>query len=81
MSDVIYGWIGAAHQLGAALAAAGAGAIRTYTGHYQNAFRISGAVCSLTGLAFLFTARPLAKRTIRESADMDLAVAMTKASA
>jgi predicted MFS family arabinose efflux permease len=60
-AGVMYGWIGAAHQLGAALAAAGAGAIRTYTGHYQNAFLISGLVCSLTGVAFLFTARPLAK--------------------
>jgi len=59
-AGVIFGWIGAAHQLGAALAAAGAGAIRTYTGHYQSAFWTSGVVCFLTGLAFLFTARPLA---------------------
>jgi sugar phosphate permease len=61
-AGVIYGWIAAAHQLGAALAAAGAGAIRTHTGHYQNAFWISGLVCALTGLAFLFTAKPLSGR-------------------
>lgn len=76
-AGVIYGWISAAHQLGAAIAAAGAGAIRTYTGHYQNAFWISGVVCSLTGLAFLFTASPLAKRTVHEGPNMDLNVAMT----
>ena len=78
-AGVMYGWIGAAHQLGAALAAAGAGAIRTYTGDHQNAFLISGLVCSLTGVAFLFTARPLAKKTIHHRADTDLTVALTKA--
>jgi predicted MFS family arabinose efflux permease len=70
-AGVIYGWIGAAHQLGASLAAAGAGAIRTYTGHYQSAFWISGAVCSLTGLAFLFTSKPLTGKTIGDSPDVE----------
>ena len=40
----------------------GRGAIRTHTGHYQNAFWIAGLVCALTGLAFLFTAKPLSGR-------------------
>jgi len=80
-AGVMYGWIGAAHQLGAALAAAGAGAIRTYTGHYQNAFLISGLVCSLTGVAFLFTARPLAKRINYYSTDEDISVPLTRVNA
>jgi MFS family permease len=44
---VIYGWIFASHQLGAAMAAFGAGAIRTYFGDYQIAFMTSGLLCLL----------------------------------
>lgn len=42
---VVYGWIGAAHQLGASLAALGAGMIRTQLGDYRNAFWTAGALC------------------------------------
>jgi hypothetical protein len=49
---VMFGWIVAGHQLGAAFAAGGAGAIRTYLGDYQPAFVTSGALCLLAaGLA------------------------------
>ncbi len=58
-AGVIYGWVVAAHQLGAALAASGAGLIRTQSGNYQDAFWIAGTLCSLTGVAFLFTRKPL----------------------
>jgi hypothetical protein len=61
-AGVIYGWIGAAHQLGAAFAAVGAGFIRTHSGDYRAAFWISGTVWFLTGVAFLFTAGPLSTR-------------------
>ncbi len=61
-AGVIFGWIAAAHQMGAALAAAGAGAIRTHSGSYQEAFWVSGALCSLTGFAFLFAGAPLKAR-------------------
>jgi len=61
-AGVIYGWIVAAHQLGAALAAGGAGIIRTSTGNYQSAFWIAGALCSLTGFAFLFVNKALNHR-------------------
>ncbi|HEY0757919.1 MAG TPA: MFS transporter [Acidisarcina sp.] len=61
-TGVIFGWIMAAHQLGAAIAAMGAGLIRTYFGDYSAAFWISGAICLLTGLAFLFSAKPLRSR-------------------
>ena len=44
---IVYGWIFASHQLGAAFAASGAGLIRTYTGHYEPAFLASGALCLL----------------------------------
>jgi predicted MFS family arabinose efflux permease len=60
-AGVIFGWIAAAHQLGAALAALGAGAIRTASGDYSGAFWISGSICFLAGLSFLFTRKLLDK--------------------
>ena len=56
-TGVIYGWIGASHQLGASMAAFGAGAIRTLTGDYASAFYISGLLCVLAGTAFLTVGR------------------------
>ena len=56
-TGVIYGWIGASHQLGASLAAFGAGAIRTRLGDYNLAFWIAGVLCVLAGLSFLTVGR------------------------
>lgn len=61
-TGVVYGWIGAAHQLGASLAAIGAGVIRTEWGDYRTAFWISGTICFATAFVFLaggrFAIRP-----------------------
>jgi predicted MFS family arabinose efflux permease len=59
-TGVIYGWIGAAHQLGASLAALGAGAIRTSLGDYHLAFWTAGALCFLAGFSFLLGKQTLA---------------------
>lgn len=56
-TGVIYGWIGASHQLGASMAAFGAGAIRTTLGDYQTAFWIAGVLCLLAGSSFLTIGR------------------------
>jgi len=56
-TGVIYGWIGASHQLGASMAAFGAGAIRTVSGDYAMAFYISGVLCVLAGTSFLTLGR------------------------
>jgi sugar phosphate permease len=56
-TGVVYGWIGASHQLGASLAAFGAGAIRTVAGDYRLAFWIAGVLCVLAGLSFLTIGR------------------------
>ena len=56
-TGVIYGWIGASHQLGASLAAFGAGAIRTALGEYQLAFLVAGTLCILAGLSFVTVGR------------------------
>jgi len=44
---IMFGWIVAAHQLGAATAAFGAGAVRTWLGSYQAGFLAAGALCLL----------------------------------
>jgi sugar phosphate permease len=48
---IMFGWIAAAHQVGAALAAWGAGLIRTGTGNYNQAFITSGLLCLVTAFA------------------------------
>jgi sugar phosphate permease len=62
-TGVIYGWISASHQLGASLAAFGAGAIRTTLGDYQSAFWIAGALCVLAGASFLTIGRRVFRPT------------------
>ena len=42
---IVYGWIFASHQLGAASIAFAAGALRTFFGDYQLAFMSSGLLC------------------------------------
>jgi MFS family permease len=44
-AGVVYGWVFAAHQLGAAAAAYGAGAVHGATGSYQLAFHVAGGLC------------------------------------
>jgi predicted MFS family arabinose efflux permease len=50
---IVYGWVFAGHQVGAAVAAFGAGLIRDVTGSYQLAFIISGATCLVAALGVL----------------------------
>jgi sugar phosphate permease len=45
LSPLIYGWIGAGHQLGAATAAYGAGILHVRTNRYVEAFLIAGIAC------------------------------------
>ena len=53
---VVFGWIFGAHQLGAAVAAWGAGAARTWFGDYQSAFITAGLLSLLaSGLVIRIT--------------------------
>ena len=45
---IIYGWVFAAHQIGGALAAFGAGLLRVKFGDYATAFYITGILCVIT---------------------------------
>jgi predicted MFS family arabinose efflux permease len=44
---IMFGWIFACHQIGASVAAFGAGVIRTYLGDYLGAFLTSGLLCMI----------------------------------
>lgn len=54
---IVFGWVVAAHQVGAGVAALGAGVIRTSLGDYQLAFMISGALCLVAALLALGVGR------------------------
>src|SRR5712691_992726 len=54
---IVYGWIFAAHQLGAASIAFAAGAVRTIFGDYQLAFMSSGLLCLIAAGLVLRIAR------------------------
>ncbi|HKX17394.1 MAG TPA: MFS transporter [bacterium] len=55
---VVFGWIFASHQLGAAMAAFGAGALRTWFGTYQGAFMGAGLLCLIAaGLVMRISAQ------------------------
>jgi sugar phosphate permease len=57
-TPVIVAWIFAAHQVGGALAAFGAGAVRSVEGSYLLAFVASGMACLLASMLVLRVSRP-----------------------
>ena len=57
-TPVVISWIFAGHQVGGALAAFGAGAVRSLSGDYLLAFLTSGLACLLASLLVLRVARP-----------------------
>ena len=52
-APIVFGWVFAAHQLGAAVAAAGAGWIRDLRGDYDLAFYLAAGLCALAALLCL----------------------------
>ncbi len=52
-SPVVFGWVFASHQLGAAVAAAGAGWIRDMRGDYDLAFYVAAGLCGVAALLCL----------------------------
>jgi predicted MFS family arabinose efflux permease len=52
-ASIVFGWVVAAHQMGAAFAAFGAGAIRTQFGTYAPAFIAAGVLCGFAALTVL----------------------------
>lgn len=56
-SGLVFGWIMASHQVGAALAASFAGVIRTVEGSYDRAFMIAGVLCVICAFGVLFAGK------------------------
>src|SRR5206468_8695611 len=57
-ANLVFGWVFAGHQLGAATAAFGAGLSRTLLATYLPAFFIAGALCVLAAGLALLLGRP-----------------------
>ncbi|WP_342762218.1 MFS transporter [Kineococcus rhizosphaerae] len=57
---VVFGWVFASHQLGAAAMAFAAGVVRDRTGDYAAAFVVSGGLCLLAALCSLLVGAPRA---------------------
>jgi predicted MFS family arabinose efflux permease len=57
-AGIMFGWIVAGHQIGAATAALGAGTLRTALGTYEQAFLLAGALCVVAALLALRIGRP-----------------------
>jgi sugar phosphate permease len=53
-TGIMYGWLGAAHQAGGALAAFLAGLLRMDLGTYLQAFMLSGLMCLIAALMVMF---------------------------
>ena len=60
-ANMVFGWIFAGHQLGAGVAAFGAGVSRTIYATYLPAFFVAGALCIVAALAILTISRPAPK--------------------
>jgi predicted MFS family arabinose efflux permease len=56
-APIVFGWVMAAHQVGAGLAALGAGLVRTSLGDYRLAFITSGTLCLGAALLALAVGR------------------------
>jgi predicted MFS family arabinose efflux permease len=54
-APIVFGWVFAAHQLGAAVAASGAGLIRDIEGSYDLAFYLAAGLCAVAAAVCLST--------------------------
>jgi predicted MFS family arabinose efflux permease len=52
-AGVVFGWVFAAHMVGAGIAAAYAGAVREVTGSYEPAWWTAGGLCLAAAVAIL----------------------------
>jgi MFS family permease len=65
-AGIVFGWVFAGHQIGAASAAFGAGLVRTQFSTYLPAFFVAGALCIVAALAVI---------SVRKSSSMAVAAA------
>jgi predicted MFS family arabinose efflux permease len=65
-AGVVFGWVFAAHMVGAGLAASYAGEIRAHTGDYRIAWFTAGILCIVAALSF-FSLRERGTYAVRRS--------------
>ena len=63
-APVVFGWVFAAHQLGAAVAASGAGFLRDTHGSYSSAFYTAAGLCVIAALLSMMITRPSAPERV-----------------
>jgi hypothetical protein len=63
---VVFGWVFASHQVGAAIAAVGAGAVRDVQGSYDLAWFVAGGLCVAAALLSL-SIRPIRDPVLTET--------------
>jgi predicted MFS family arabinose efflux permease len=56
-APVVFGWVFASHQIGAAAMALAAGVVRDSSGAYDLAWQVGGALCLVAGLLSLAVRR------------------------
>ena len=56
-AGLVFGWIMAAHQVGAAASASFAGIVRTTEGNYDHAFMFAGVLCLISAVGVLFAGK------------------------
>ncbi|OWK41774.1 MFS transporter [Fimbriiglobus ruber] len=78
-AGVMFGWVMAAHQLGAAAASFGAGSVRAWMGDYEKAFLTSGALCLITAAMVLQIGRTARRPTTSDSKDVEPEAALPHA--
>ncbi|WP_380872642.1 MFS transporter [Sphingomonas sp. DBB INV C78] len=67
-APIVFGWVAAGHQIGAATAALGAGLLRDATGSYTSAFMIAGAIGVLAAFGALAIARDVQRHPAEATA-------------
>ena len=67
-SNLVFGWVFAGHQIGAAFAAFGAGLSRTLLATYLPAFFFAGALCVVAAVIVLAISRPAPKPILAKPA-------------
>jgi MFS family permease len=67
-ANLVFGWVFAGHQIGAAFAAFGAGLSRTLLATYLPAFFFAGALCVIASVIVLAISRPAPKPVLAKAA-------------
>ncbi|MDN2502677.1 MFS transporter, partial [Nocardia nova] len=63
---IAFGWVFASHQIGAAIAASGAGFIRDVQGSYQPAWFIAGGLCAVAAVMSLSIRQPRPREALAQ---------------